>query len=258
MTTPPNDTDALRDVLAELAGGEAGDDPTPEELVDYLAGRLPPDEEERLQRRLVASPAAARMLVDLQELAEAEPTAGGGAPADLPVRAGWRDLRRRLAGAAPPFRRLNRALAAAAAALALVAAGLGGWAWTLQQELRLASQQAALQQPVANLVSLELDASRRSAVEPEVPLEPGAPLELVIAVPAGADDCAPFRAEVAKPSGGEWEIDGLVPSDLGPLTLLLPPTEPGRDTVRLSGCEPRRRFPEDGFRVVAGTGGTGR
>lgn len=256
MTTPPNDTDALRDVLAELAGGEAGDDPTPEELLDYLAGRLPPGEEERLQRRLVANPAAARMLVDLQDLAAAEPAAGAaagdGSPADLSVHAGWRDLRRRQSAAAPPFRRLNRALAAAAAALALAAAGLGGWAWSLQQELR------AMRLPVANLASLDLDASRRSAAEPVKVLEPGAPLAPVLAVPAGAEDCAPFRAVITAPSGGEQQIAGLVPNDLGQLTPLLHSTEPGRYSLRLSGCEPPRRFPEYRFRVIAGpAGGSG-
>ena len=70
---PPSSTDreALISALAEQARSDApaGPDPEPEELLDYLAGRLAPEDEQRVARQLVASPAAARTLLDLAEQA---------------------------------------------------------------------------------------------------------------------------------------------------------------------------------------------
>src|SRR5215216_3938761 len=100
---PSTDRDALIAALAEQAQSDAPDapgmpEPEPEELLDYLAGRLAPEDEQRIARRLVADPAAARSLLDLAEIQAAGATAGER-PAELAVLASWRDIRDRLPGA---------------------------------------------------------------------------------------------------------------------------------------------------------------
>jgi len=72
MTRPSKDRDreALIAALAEQARstGTDGPEPEPEKLLDFLAGRLDPEEEERLSRYLMANPKASRALVDLADL----------------------------------------------------------------------------------------------------------------------------------------------------------------------------------------------
>src|SRR5262245_46765745 len=126
MSRPPTDAEALRAVLAEQARRGAGGErrPQPEELLDHLAGRLPPEDEERLARQLVADPEAARALLDLADF-EAAGAAAGSRPPELAARAGWRDLERRLPGAAGRPRRPPPLLSAVAASLLLATLGLG-------------------------------------------------------------------------------------------------------------------------------------
>ncbi len=106
MNRPPPQTDpeALIAALAAVAeaawDGAPSGEPEPEELLDYLEGRLPPADEARVARQLAASPEAARALLDLADL-EAAGAAAGTQPAELAARAGWRDLERRLPAAAP-------------------------------------------------------------------------------------------------------------------------------------------------------------
>src|SRR4051794_23131156 len=98
MTRPPTDREALIAALAEEARSGAAGEPEPEELLEFLAGRLPPEDERRVERQLAASPEAARALLDLQDL-EAAGAAAGTQPTELAVRAGWRDLQGRLPAA---------------------------------------------------------------------------------------------------------------------------------------------------------------
>src|SRR5437660_12743030 len=101
MTRPPTDRDALIAALAEQArSGAPPGDPDPEELLDFLAGTLPPEDERRVDRQLSASPEAARALLDLADF-EAAGAAAGTQPPELAVRAAWRDLRERLPVALP-------------------------------------------------------------------------------------------------------------------------------------------------------------
>nr|MDP9122821.1 hypothetical protein [Acidobacteriota bacterium] len=66
MSRPPRtDSAALVAALAERSrGGAPSAAPEPEELLDYLAGRLSPEDEERIGRQLAADPEAARALLD--------------------------------------------------------------------------------------------------------------------------------------------------------------------------------------------------
>src|SRR5436305_8006087 len=189
MPPPLPDPEALIAALAEQARSAAGEgpDPEPEELLDYLAGRLAPKEAERVGRQLAASPETARALLDLAEL-EAAGAAAGEGPADLAVRAGWRDFESRLPTAAPLPRRPPVWLSTLAASLLVTTLGLGSWAWRLQGELH---------RPIANVRSLELTDSR-SASEPVISLPSGAPLRLVL---APVERCPGYTAEIAGPQG---------------------------------------------------------
>jgi hypothetical protein len=238
-TPPPRtDRDALTAALAEEARRAAPEspDPEPEELLDYLDGRLGPEDEERLGRRLAASPEAARALLDLAELEEATRQAGTG-PADLAARAGWRDLQSRLPEAAPRSRHPPAWLSAIAAALLIATLGLSAWVWRLQ---------GALSQPVANVPSLELISEGRAVEEPSAVLPPGARLLLIL---GPSDLCPLYTAEVSGPRGRRV-IDGLQRDKAGRLTFLLP-VEPGGYDLHLTGCEPRRELEEHRFRIKA-------
>lgn len=243
MPPPRNDREALIAALAEearsrrAAGGEAPD-PAPEELLDYLAGRLAPEDEERVARQLAASPDASRALLDLAELEAARAAAGEGA-ADLAARAGWRDFERRLPDAAPRLRRPPAWLSAVAASLLVTTLALGSWVLRLQGELH---------RPVANLKSLDLVSGSRAGGEPGVELPAGAPLRLVL---APSERCAGYAAEIEGPRPGtSWRSESLERDEMGRLSLLLP-GEPGLYRLRLFGCEPCRELEEHRFRITA-------
>lgn len=246
---PPSSTD--RDALIAALAAQARSDaperpaPEPEELLDYLAGRLPPEDEQRIARQLAASPASTRALLDLAEL-EAAGAEAGERPTDLPAVAGWREFRNRLPGAPPRRQRLSSLLPGIAASLLAATMGLGSWVWRLQGELY---------RPIANLASLELPSGSRAAREPVLDLPSGAPLRLVL---APAERCPSYAAEIEGPRSGDRQtIEGLERDELGRLTLLLR-LEPGSYGLRLLGCEPRRELEEHRFRIMAdGRGGPG-
>ncbi|HEX7182282.1 MAG TPA: hypothetical protein VF756_10590 [Thermoanaerobaculia bacterium] len=244
MTRPPTDPEALIAALAEQARSDAGGgpEPEPEELLDYLAGRLSPEEEQRIGRQLAADPDAARALLDLAEFEAAGDTAAGERPADLAVIAGWRDLKERLPAAAPRSRHPPAWLSAIAASLLVATVGLGTWVWRLQGEL---------DRPVANLASLDLVSGSRAGNEPVIELPPGAPLRLVL---APAERCPGYTAEVEGPRPGDRQtIERLERDDQGRLNVLLR-LEPGSYGLRLFGCEPRRTLEEHRFRIMADGG----
>ena len=240
MSRAEIDSAALIAALAEEARRGAGEarEPEPEELVDYLAERLSTEDQERLGRQLVASPAAARALLDLADLEAAE-TSAGSQPTDLAAHAGWRDLKDRLPDAARRPRRLPPLLSTLAASLLLANLGLGSWVWRLQGELS---------RPVANVKNLELSASRAGAEE-TVELGAGEPLRLVF---RPTERCPPYKAEVKDPRR-RYTTD-LRPDERGNLTLLFLRTEPGTYELRLYGCEPRRQLEEHRFRITVDGG----
>jgi hypothetical protein len=244
MPPPSPDREALIAALAEQARSDvpAGPDPEPEELLDYLAGRLAPEDEQRVARLLVASPDAARSLLDLADLEEAGATAGER-PAELATRAGWRDLQTQLSEAAPRPPRPPAWLSAVAASLLVANLGLGSWVWRLEGKL---------DRPVANLRSLELPSGSRASSEKVVELPQGAPLRLVL---APAERCPSYAAELEGPRPGDRQpIEGLERDEGGLVTLLLP-GDPGLYRLRLAGCEPRRALEEHRFRIVRAHGG---
>jgi hypothetical protein len=242
MTQPPTDREALIAALAaetRLTGTD--EEPEPEKILDFLAGRLEPDEEESLSRHLLAHPEASRALLDLAEL-EAAGAEAGKRPADLAALAGWRDLERRLPSPATSrFRQFfqPRMLqpAALAAALLVSTIGLGTWVWRLQGELN---------RPVANLPSVELSATREET-EPAVMLPPGAPLHLVI---SPVVRCPGYKAILEGPKPGDQiPVRGLVPDARGLLNPQLR-LNPGSYGLKLYGCEPQQEAGNYRFTVT--------
>jgi hypothetical protein len=239
MTRPPTDREALIAALAEQARGEAAGEPEPGELLDYLAGLLPPEAEQRVGRQLAASPEASRALLDLADL-ETAGAAAGTQPAELAARAGWRDLQSKLPAPRPWFRR-SPILSSVAAALLVTTVGLS---------VRLAQSQGELSRPVANLARLELASGSRAAEEPVAALPPGAPVLLLL---APAARCPAYTAELEGPIKGDRHTLRLKPDKLGRLTALLP-GRPGEYRLSLTGCEPPRPLEEHRFRITAEDG----
>jgi hypothetical protein len=236
---PHTDREALIAALAAEAAKTAaeGPDPEPEELLDYLDGKLAPEDEERIARHLAASPEAAEALLDLADFQAATTNAGAG-PADLAARAAWRDLQSRLP--APRSRHPPAWLSTLAAALLVLSLGLGFELWRVQ---------GGQQRLVANVRSLELPPESRAGNDPETGLPTGAPLRLVL---APAVRCPVYEAELAGPgSRGRQRVEDLEQDDLGRLTILMQDADPGTYTLRLTGCEPRREIEEHRFRITA-------
>lgn len=239
--TPKNrDREALIALLAEEARstGTDGPEPEPEKLLDFLAGRLDPKEEERLSRYLLANPEASRALLDLEDLEAAGANAGkqpGERPADLAAVAGWRDFERRLPAAAPSrFQRFQRLLPSIAAALLVTTIGLVVWGLRLQGELR---------RPVANLPSLELSESRSN----DELTVPSGEVRLVL---RPDERCPVYEAELEGPAAGDRQaIPGLLRDEGGVVSLLLR-LDPGPYHLHLSGCEPHRELEDHPFRVI--------
>lgn len=247
MERSPKDSETLAEILAQSArdDAEAGPDstpaPEPEELLDFLEDRLPPEEARRLDRRVVADPEASRALLDLADFAEAE-TSAGSAPPEVATHAGWRDFQKRLQEAEPTRARPTPAppwLMAVAAGLLVAVVGLGAWVWTLRQPPPLV---------VAQLESLDLVADVRGE-ETVVPLAPGVPLRLVL---RPEERHAEYRAEI-RWTGPAGETDrrveeGLVRDDLGLVTLLLS-GRPGEYELILSAGDPPRELERHRFLV---------
>ena len=236
-TRPPTDAEALIAALAKEARSAAPSgklEPDPEELLDYLAGRLSPADEERVGRQLVASSEAAGALLDLADF-EAAGAAAGQAPGDQTAHAGWRDLQRRLPASAGVswFRRQPPLLSGIAATLLVSTLSLGVSVVMLLKERG---------RPVANVPTLELDAGSRAADELALELPAGGLLRLVV-VPA--EHCLIYNALIQGPERRD-PIKGLEVDERGNLTVVVP-VEPGAYGMRLQGCG--RELGEYRFRI---------
>ena len=233
MTRPPTDREALIAALTEEARAGAGNagQPEPEELLDFLAGRLDPEEEERISRWVAASPEASRALLDLADF-----EAAGEQPREVGTAAAWRDFERRLPG--PPRPRRLWTLLPSIAAAALLVCTLGLYRH-FQEELR---------RPLPNPLTAELATVR--AAEPSFALSPGQPLRPLL---HPAPICPVYKVEIDEPEGRKT-VEGLTRDSLGNVSLVLPRPAPGTYTLRLYGCVPERKIEEQRFRVVINGG----
>lgn len=300
MTRPNPELEALTAALAERAreqaGGAGGSAPAalpePEEMLDYLAGRLEDEDAQRIERLVVAEPEAARMLLDLAdfEMAGAE----AGAEADSPARseAGGETEANPGAGAAaepgdaagspaagrpadppPPVDLASRAgwrdLKSRLPAGRRNDPYGGASTWPLRLTASLAAALAVatvglgyrawtlaqrLDRPEVNLASFYLYADTRASDEPTFELVPGERLRLVI---EPNERCDRYLAVIEGP-GRQLPIEGLVRSPDATLTVGLR-LEPGRHSLRLTGtgCAAPGWQQEWDFRVTSPSAGPG-
>lgn len=238
MNRPMTDPVALIAALAEEARSAAGKspDPEPEELLDYLAGRLSPEDEERIGRRLAASPEAARALLDLAEL-EAAGAAVEGQPPELAVMAGWRDLRSQLPAATPRSSRPPVWLSTVAATLLVSTVGLGS---------KVLLDRSERNRPVASATKIVEFLSRpRGEREPPIDLAPGQSLVLAL---GPAVRCPTYTARIAGPGERDLQTVQLERDPLGRLALNLPGL-PGEYRLSLYGCDHRSELEKHSFRI---------
>ena len=90
----PSFEESLRALAAQRRGGE--DHPTPEELIGYESGDLPTEQRDRIQEHLALCGDCARLLLDLVELEQFEPSNEAIGPVDVEAETSWQRLRTRL------------------------------------------------------------------------------------------------------------------------------------------------------------------
>lgn len=234
---------SIRALAAESRRGLAPH-PSPDELLDYQAGDLSPQQREGIQDHLALCPECARAVLDLSRFPDVEPARQEDRLADADVAAEWRRFRER-AGVAPALHRPPRVsrfasprLAyALAASLLLAVLGLSLWISRLRGEVR------ALAEPTVNVVVADLvpreQAGERSAGDEEtigVPAWADRLLLILNLAEAAAD--GEYRVVISTVDGTRlWSRRGLRPSADGNFTLEVPrrllPAGPYR--IRLYG-----------------------
>lgn len=85
---------SLREAMAERAMRHRR--PEPEELIDYVEGRLSPARREEIEEATALDPELARELAELAVFPDVEPTADMAAPSEAEVTASWQRFRPRL------------------------------------------------------------------------------------------------------------------------------------------------------------------
>lgn len=85
---------SLREAMAERAMRHRR--PEPEELIDYVEGRLSPARREEIEEAAALDPELARELAELAVFPDVEPTADMAAPSEAEVTASWQRFRPRL------------------------------------------------------------------------------------------------------------------------------------------------------------------
>lgn len=256
----------LRAEGADQDQGRSSGLPEPEELLEYLKGRLSPEREDELQERIAADPEASRRLLDLQALLQAGDYADGRGAADLAAAAGWRELQGRLArgslpggqevplAARPPAVTPGSPAPGPAAASAARSLWAQPWLQGLAAALLITALGLAILLPrqakapfaVANLQTLELRTEERSAeAVQEVTVAAGEPVRLVL---SPEEVCPAYRLVIEGP-GSPPPVEGLVRQPGGWLDALLP-LPAGAYTAILHCSEPERELERHRFRIL--------
>ncbi|MFN7963192.1 MAG: hypothetical protein U0002_18170 [Thermoanaerobaculia bacterium] len=257
----PRELEAALAGLPELRSAEAGPHPTPEQLVAHHQGALPPADAHRVQSHLLACRECLALLRDLEGF-EGEGFEGERAPATGELDAAWRELRGRLAEAAPappapplprpaavPRRRgsRERLWQALAAGLAAAVLGLGGFALHLERRLdRLATPQ------VESTWTAQPAEGARGSLKQAPTLRASAGLHtLILHAPAATG--AGYRLELRSAAGKVlWSRSGLTPAEPGLFLLSLPreSLEPGEYQLELFPGQPGERLALYRFRLA--------
>jgi hypothetical protein len=167
--------DELRRTLREAAAAGQGTHPEPDELAAYQAGELAGEAKRRLEDHLVACPACAALLLDLDGLAD--PGFGAGRPGAAAERdAAWESFRAQIANTAPEVRGrfapppAPRWLYALAATLLLAVGALSFEMVSLSQHnADLAQKVAALSRPEGNTPVVDLFQGIARGAQPSTP-----------------------------------------------------------------------------------------
>ncbi|MDP9119820.1 MAG: zf-HC2 domain-containing protein, partial [Acidobacteriota bacterium] len=96
----------LRAVLSEQSARALHEHPSPDLLIGYCLGALPPEDDDRLQDHLTLCPECARLVLDLTALAAPSPPAPH--PSEPGLTREWERLSARLAGEEIPALRAVR------------------------------------------------------------------------------------------------------------------------------------------------------
>lgn len=217
---------------------ELGPEPTPEEIGAYVEGELEGGERERFEARLAVYPEAARAVADLTVFPEVEPAPGADALTDDEVEASWQSFRSRLPQTGPsqapavesvparlrpamsaPTERYRSLLAAALAVLAVGAGFLLGRLWS-PEPVVLGNAGIVQLTPLDPQGASEVSRGRFQTLVPSPAME-----ALVVILDLGTGET--FRAEswtveVRGPGGTRLRRDGLEPTPLGTIHLVLP------------------------------------
>jgi len=241
-TSKPDLVVALRESLGE-SGSPAGSHPAPEELADYLEGRLSAGAEEEIGSHLLDCEDCSALLLELDGLKRETPET---VVADFETAAAWRHQRARLFGDASTSWFGVRALAAS---LALVSLGLGVWIVALERRLeRLRAPQ--LEVPIANLEPLGSMRDPGSLTSVAIPADA---IRWVLILNLIEDSEAQvYRLEMTDSEGRRVTAqDGLRKSPTGGFRLSLPRdfVPPGVYRIRLADGRDDRTIEEYSLRI---------
>lgn len=234
---------AIRELTAEERRGLT-DHPTPNELVDYHAGDLTPEERERIQDHLTLCPACTQAVLDLDTFPDPQALRPDEQISDERITGEWKRFRERTGEIrqAPPRPIPRPALVPWALAASLFLAVLG-----LTFEIgRLHLRMDALSQPRAGVEIVTLfprgENVERSGGGPEAIVPPPWADRLVLLLDAPAVRQLPsYEAAIQAEGGSEvWRGGGLNRSPEGTLALEVPRRlmPAGAYRIRLFGTEP--------------------
>ena len=243
---------AIRELTAEERRGLT-DHPTPNELVDYHAGDLTPEERERIQDHLTLCPACVQAFLALDTFPDPQALQPDEQMSDRAVTGEWERFRERTGEIRKASsRRAGRpAVAPWALAASLLLAVLG-----LTAELaRLRQQVEALSQPRAGVEIIALfprgESVERSGGGPEAVAPPPWADRLVLLLDAPAVRQFPtYEAAIQKAGGPQvWRGGGLNRSPEGTLALEVPRRllPAGSYQIHLFGTEPAGPVPLTDF-----------
>jgi hypothetical protein len=213
------------------------DHPAPEDLLDYHAGDLPPEERERIQDHLALCRDCVRVVLDLDSFPDVEPVRKEDRLTDREVAAEWRRFATRTRAPRLPRWAPSPLPLALAATLLIAVVGLSLWVARLRNEVsRLSAPRADVY--IADLVPQGETVERAEGREEAVRVPAWADHVLLILNLADPSSYPEYRVEIEKADGAEvWSRDGVRRSADGTFALEVPRRllPAGSYRIRLSG-----------------------
>lgn len=215
----------------------APDHPAPEDLLDYHAGDLPPEERERIQNHLALCPGCVRVVLDLQSFPDVEPVREEDRLTEDELAAEWRRFETRIRAPRMPRWAPSPLPLALAAALLIAVVGLSLWVARLRNEVSgLSAPRADVY--IADLVPHGETVERAEGREEAVRVPAWADHVLLLLNLADPSSHPEYRVEIEKADGTEvWSRDGVHRSEDGTFALEVPRRllPAGIYRIRLSG-----------------------